>query len=106
MSGNHIFSLIDAYSEPIVVGSELARAPVGRKLNAVSGGLVCRLSPSRLALRAENKQSTQVNNRWLSVELCMGTPVAVSAHVGRMGRGLIPAAAKSLRQLKTLNVKT
>ena len=39
-------------------------------------------------------------------ELCMGTPVAVSAHVGRMGRGLIPAAAKSQRQLKTLNVKT
>ena len=83
MSGNRLFSLIDAYSEPIVVGSELARAPVGRKLNAVSGGLVCRLSPSRLALRAENKQSTQVNNRWLSVELCMGTPVAVSEPVRR-----------------------
>jgi len=63
-------------------------------------------APWKVALAASLKQSTQVNNRWLSVELCMGTSVAVSAHVGRMGRGLIPAATTSQRQLKTLTVKT
>ncbi|HTO05259.1 MAG TPA: hypothetical protein VL069_16230, partial [Opitutus sp.] len=63
-------------------------------------------APWKVALAASLKQSTQVTNRWLSVELCMGTPVAASAHVGRMNRGLIPAAAKSQRQLKTLNVKS
>ena len=63
-------------------------------------------APWKVALAASLKQSTQVNNRWLSVELCMGTSVAVSAHVGRMGRGLIPAATTFQRQLKTLIVKT
>ena len=42
-------------------------------------------APWKVALAASLKQSTQVDNRWLSVELRMGTPVAVSAHVGRMG---------------------
>jgi REP element-mobilizing transposase RayT len=63
-------------------------------------------APWKVALAASLKQLTQVNNRWLSDELCMGTPVAVSSHVGRMARGLIPAAAKSQLRLKTLIVKT
>jgi hypothetical protein len=63
-------------------------------------------APWKIALAASLKQLTQVNNRWLSDELRMGTPVAVSSHVGRMTRGLIPAAAKSQLRLKTLIVKT
>jgi len=50
-------------------------------------------APWKIALAAWMKQKSQVTNRWLSDRLRMGTPVAVSHHVGRLRRHGGPAAA-------------
>jgi REP element-mobilizing transposase RayT len=64
-------------------------------------------APWKVALAAWMKQNSQVTNRWLCEQLHMGTPVAVSHHVGRLRRFGGPAALL-LAQLgqKTLNIKT
>lgn len=54
----------------------------------------------KVALAARMKQTTQAGNRWLADQLNLGTPVAVSHHVGQLRRGLRPDTEKWLRRLK------
>jgi REP element-mobilizing transposase RayT len=63
-------------------------------------------APWKVALAALLKRTTQASNGWLANNLNMGTPVAVSTHVGRLKRREIPAADRLAGKLKTLNVKT
>ncbi|MEO6002339.1 MAG: transposase [Opitutus sp.] len=63
-------------------------------------------APWKVTLAAALKQTTQANNRWLSEQLNMGTPVAVSTHVGRWRRSLGPQSEKLARKLQILKVKT
>jgi len=46
------------------------------------------------------KQAAQAGNRWLADQLNLGTPVAVSHHVGQLRHGLRPDAEKFLGRLK------
>jgi REP element-mobilizing transposase RayT len=63
-------------------------------------------APWKVALATALKGSTQANNRWLAEQLRMGTPVAVSAHVGNWRRSPGPDAEKFDRKLRTLIIKT
>jgi putative transposase len=64
-------------------------------------------APWKVALAARLKQITQADNRWIAEKLRMGTPVAVSHHVGRLNRGASHSAAKPLlSKLEILKVKT
>ncbi len=63
-------------------------------------------APWKVALAAHLKATTQANNRWLAERLHMGTPVAVSHHVGRLRRGQDKAAEAGAKQLTILNIKT
>lgn len=49
-------------------------------------------APWKVAIAAHLKQKTQASNRWLCEQLHMGTPVAVSQHVGWLRRQGGPAA--------------
>lgn len=60
----------------------------------------------KIALALYLKQTTQASNGWLAEKLQIGTPVAVSHHVGRARRGLLDEATKLLPKFKTLKVKT
>jgi REP element-mobilizing transposase RayT len=61
-------------------------------------------APWKVAIAGFMKQKSQVTNRWLCERLSMGTPVAVSHHVGLMRRN--EGEAAELLGLLTLNVKT
>lgn len=61
-------------------------------------------APWKVAIAGFMKQKSQVNNRWLCGHLSMGTPVAVSHHVGRMKREGGPAS--ELLESLALNTKT
>ena len=61
-------------------------------------------APWKVAIAAFMKQKTQVTNRWLCDRLSMGTPVAVSHHVGQLRRNKGPA--HRLLETLTLNIKT
>lgn len=61
-------------------------------------------APWKVALAAWLKQSSQASNPWLSAQLRMGTPVAVSHHVGLAKRQPRHPAKPLLNQL-VLNIK-
>jgi REP element-mobilizing transposase RayT len=58
----------------------------------------------KVAIATFMKQKTQVNNRWLSERLSMGTPVAVSQYVGQSRR--LGGAAAELTDDLVENLKT
>jgi REP element-mobilizing transposase RayT len=62
-------------------------------------------APWKVALAAWLKQRCQVSNRWLCEQLCMGTPVGVSHHVGLVRRQPLHPAAPILKEL-ILNINT
>ena len=78
-------------------GLEAGARALGRALEGAAGEP--KGAPWKIALAASLKRSTSVSNRWLSEQLRMGPPDAVSRYVSELWRGRRPAAARFLEDL-------
>lgn len=78
---------------------ELGVAAIGAPLLDVSAE--AKSAAWKIALAAWLKKGTSVSNRWLSEQLFMGTPDAVSRYVGELKQGKRSDAGGILRELTT-----
>lgn len=78
---------------------EAGLAALGRKLGEAPGEP--KSADWKVALATWLKRETSVSNRWLTEELHMGAPNAVSRYVGEVARGERAEASKLVEALTT-----